>query len=88
MADSLLTYQSSASTISPDILAQIQENPVVGKSSVKPAKTMPIKPAEKVGSSSLHADSINPFITVILGVLALAAGILTVLVIANYARLH
>lgn len=88
MADSLLTHQPSMPTISPDILAQIQENPVVGKPSAKLTKTVLIKPAEKVDSSSPHADSVNPFITVILGVLALAAGILTVLVIANYARLH
>ncbi len=83
MADLTFTPQTVSPNISPDMLAQIQESPVVGKPSIKPTKVAPVKKSE-ISS----AETINPFIAILLGFLALAAGVLTVLVIANYARLH
>lgn len=83
MAELTFTPQAVAPNISPDILAQIEESPVIGKSSVNPAKIAPVKKSE-ISST----EAINPFIAILLGFLALVAGVLTVLVIANYARLH
>ena len=83
MEDSPFTPQSVSPSISPDVLAHIQESPVVSKSSASLTKMAPVKNSDNSGE-----ETINPFIAILLGVLALVAGVLTVLVIANYARLH
>jgi len=70
--------------ISPEILAQIQESPTSQKKPIKAIKSKTL-PADKVVKD---AEALSPAITVILGVLAMAAGALTILVVANYARLH
>jgi hypothetical protein len=77
------TPQTPTANVSPELLAHIQESPVVGKTTQKS-----IKPAPAKKEASTDAETINPLITILLGFLAVAAGMLTVLVIANYARLH
>lgn len=83
MTNHIPNSQTPAATVSPELLAHIQESPVVGKTSIKSIKPAPIKK-----DAPSNTETINPVITILLGFLALAAGMLTVLVIANYARLH
>ena len=83
MTDLIQTSQTPAANVSPELLAHIQESPIVGKAAIKSIKPAPIKK-----DTPSNTETINPVITILLGFLALAAGMLTVLVVANYARLH
>jgi hypothetical protein len=83
MTDQMHSPHTPSTSVSPELLAQIQESPVVGKTPIKSIKQAPMKKSE-----TSNAETVHPVITVLLGFLAIAAGMLTVLVIANYARLH
>lgn len=71
-------------SISPEILAEIQENPIAADTKIKSVESK----SSKQTSLNTNTEAINPIITVLLGLLAMTAGVLTVLVIANYARLQ
>ncbi len=79
-----MTNHLSSAPISPEMLAQIEESPLAHKPLLKPQKTSPALPP----TSSQSSETMSPILMAMLGVLAMAAGVLTVLVIANYARLH